>query len=235
MSTRSRLFPGSAGTLPCIPDLNELGPVTEYDYVADGYDIRAFLRGDTRRRELMNRAFVEAACQAHARRPIDWIFIYASGLEVLAEALRELRDRIGVPIVAMCLDDKQSWSGSTIGSQRPGMIDIAKWLDIAWTSSTVATEWYFVEGGNPVYLPEGFDPSVYRPMQVDRDIPVSFIGEAYGFRQSFVGFLRQARNSGRVHSAAGGTRSASGARSRWRSSTAAASTSGTAASVIPKS
>ncbi len=69
------------------------------------------------------------------------------------------------------------------------MIDIAKWLDIAWTSSTVATEWYLVEGSNPVYLPEGFDPSVYRPMKVDRDIPVSFIGEAYGFRQSFVGFL----------------------------------------------
>ena len=91
----------------------------------------------------------------------------------------------------MCLDDKQSWSGPAIGSQRPGMIDLAKWLDIAWTSSTVATEWYLVEGSNPVYLPEGVDPSVYRPMKVDRDIPVSFIGEAYGFRQSFVGFLRQ--------------------------------------------
>ena len=154
---------------------------------------------------------------------------------MLAESLRELRDRIGVPLVAMCLDDKQSWSGPTIGSQRPGMIDIAKWLDIAWTSSTVATEWYLVEGGNPVYLPEGFDPSVYRPMKIDRDIPVSFIGEAYGFRQSFVGFLGQAPESQSVHSAADGTQNRSRAQSRWEFSTEVASTSDTAGSVIPKS
>jgi spore maturation protein CgeB len=96
-----------------------------------------------------------------------------------------------VPLVAMCLDDKQSWAGQPVGSQRPGMIDIARWFDIAWTSSSVATAWYLMESGNPVYLPEGFDASVYRPMAVDRDLDVSFIGDAYGFRPSFVAHLRQ--------------------------------------------
>ena len=39
-------------------------------------------------------------------------------------------------------------------------------------------------------MPEGFDQSVYHPMPLERDIPVSFIGGAYGFRPSLVQFLK---------------------------------------------
>jgi Glycosyl transferases group 1 len=174
------------------PDLHQLGPVSVYDYAAHGYTWAEFYAGDTVRRAAMNAAFVTAARTAHAERPLDWIFIYASGVEVLASALQELRETIGVPIVTMCLDDKQSWTGALHGGQRHGMIDLVPLIDLAWTSAMVATDWYLVEGGNPVYLPEGFDPATYRPMDLPQDIPVSFIGAAYGFRPALVRDLQRA-------------------------------------------
>lgn len=174
------------------PDLHELGPVSVYDYAAHGFSWAEFYAGDVVRRAAMNAQFVAAVQAAHAAQPLDWIFIYASGVEVLATSLRALRETVGVPIVTMCLDDKQSWTGDVHGGQRHGMIDLVPHIDLAWTSAMVATDWYLVEGGNPVYLPEGFDASAYRPMDVPQDIAVSFIGAAYGFRPALVRELRRA-------------------------------------------
>jgi spore maturation protein CgeB len=46
-----------------------------------------------------------------------------------------------------------------------------------------------LEGGRPLYLPEGFDASAYGPRQVEADLPVSFVGAAYGFRPDAAAFL----------------------------------------------
>ncbi|HYW50495.1 MAG TPA: hypothetical protein VE861_07810, partial [Gemmatimonadaceae bacterium] len=100
------------------PDLHELGPVSVYDYASHGFSWAEFYAGDVARREEMNRQFVSAVQAAHADRPLDWIFVYASGVEVLAGSLRVLRETVGVPIVTMCLDDKQSWTGDAHGGQR---------------------------------------------------------------------------------------------------------------------
>jgi len=174
------------------PDLHELGPVSAYDYAAHGFTWSEFYAGNVARRVAMNAQFVAAVKAAHAEHAIDWIFIYASGVEVLAESLRELRESIGAPIVTMCLDDKQSWTGAVHGGQRHGMVDIVSLVDLGWTSAMVATDWYFVEGGNAVYLPEGFDPASSRPMALPKDLDVSFIGAAYGFRPALIRDLQRA-------------------------------------------
>lgn len=175
------------------PDLAELGPVTEFDYAALGYTPEEFQRGGRaageRRREMNGRA-LEALRQAHARRPVDWVFIYASGLEVRAELVRAIVDELGVPVVNMCLDDKQSWTGPVLDGQRMGQVDIAAAFDLCWTSARVACEWYLVEGARPLYLPEGFTASIYHPMAVEQDLPVSFVGAAYGFRPPTIRHLR---------------------------------------------
>jgi hypothetical protein len=48
-----------------------------------------------------------------------------------------------------------------------------------------------VEGGRPLYLAEGFDASAFRPMDVQPDLPVSFVGASYGFRREIVFHLRR--------------------------------------------
>ena len=196
--------PGEVHTFAFIPrigwhstlysDLAELGPVTSFDYCALGYDWREFARRDThgtnRRREMLAQV-LPAIRRAHAKRPIDWVFVYASGLEINEQTIREIVDELGVPLVNMCLDDKQSWTGPVLDGQRVGQMDIAAAFDLSWTSARVACEWYLGEGGRPIYMPEGYDQNLFRPMPCRQDIPVSFIGAGYGFRRSVIADLRR--------------------------------------------
>jgi hypothetical protein len=179
-----------------LPDLRELGPVSQYNYVAAGYCIEDFWtrsRAAVERRQRMMDEAIEAMHAAHAERPLDWVFIYASGFEIAPAFVRRIADELGVPVVNMCLDDKNSWSGVEIDGHRTGQIDLIPWFDLSWTSASVACEWYLVEGGRPIYMPEGFSAHVYYPREVTRDLGVSFVGAGYGFRRSVVDYLR--RNS----------------------------------------
>lgn len=174
------------------PDLRELGPVTEFDYAALGYKWAEFRAADRRgiaRRKEMNALVLPALRRAHAERPVDWFFAYASGLELSADTLRRITDELGIPTVGMCLDDMHGWTGPWMGDHHAGQKDIAAQFDLSWTSSSVACEWYLAESARPIHLPEGFDASLYRPLEVARDIPVSFVGAAYGFRPSVIKHL----------------------------------------------
>lgn len=177
-------------------DLQRLGPVSEFDYTAIGYRIEDLLAGGEHaaaaQREI-NRLAVARLEQAHSAKPVDWVFVYASGLEIRAETVRRITEKLGIPVVNMCLDDKQSWTGPPIGGQRRGQVDIASAFDLSWTSARVACEWYLAEGARPVYLPEGFDAARFRPIESDRDIPISFVGGAYGFRPRAIRRIRRAR------------------------------------------
>jgi spore maturation protein CgeB len=175
-------------------DLYELGPVSEFDYVKEGYDWHEFAVANKpgfRRRQQMNAAILPVLQAAHKRRRIDWVFVYASGIEVSATTIRAIQESIGAPVVCMCLDDKQSWVGPWMGDHRGGQIDIASAFDLCWTSARVACEWYLAEGGRPFYMPEGCNANVYRPQAVSQDIPVSFIGAGYGFRKKTIRFARR--------------------------------------------
>lgn len=175
-----------------LPDLRELGPVIEFDYAALGYRWEEFRAADRRglaRRAEMNELILPALRRAHAEQPVDWFFAYASGLELSAGVLKRITDELGIPTVGMCLDDKHSWTGPWMGDHHAGQKDIAPHFDLSWTSASVACEWYLAEGARPLYLPEGFDASLYRPMDVAHDIPVSFVGAAYGFRPGVIKHL----------------------------------------------
>ncbi|MGI9032840.1 MAG: CgeB family protein [Acidimicrobiales bacterium] len=174
-------------------DLHELGPVTEFDYVKSGHQIEDLRGVDDKagaRRDDINSRMLSALRAAHNRRPVDWLFAYANGWEIQADAIREVVEELGIPTVNMCLDDKQSWTGPWLGKQRAGQIDIGPAFDVSWTSARVACEWYLVEGARPIYLPEGFDMHTFRPMPLERDIPVSFVGADYGFRPDVIEHLK---------------------------------------------
>jgi hypothetical protein len=187
-------IPGVSWHNDLVPDLKLLGPVTRFDYTALGIEAREIYNGGSAgiaRRKSVNELILPALRRAHARRPVDWVFVYASGLEISAGVIRQITGELGIPTVNMCLDDKQSWGGVWMGDHRSGQVDIASAFDLSWTSARVACEWYLAEGGRPIYLPEGFDAGRCRPILRYPDIPVSFVGAAYGFRTEVVRFLRQ--------------------------------------------
>lgn len=177
-----------------LPDLSELGPVTRFDYVSHGFQYEQLnppsAKGLAHRRKI-NELMLSELRNAHAARPVDWVFVYESGVELRADAVRRIRDELGIPVVGMCLDDKQSWRGPMLDDHHAGQIGLARDFDLAWTSARVACEWYLVEGGNPIFLPEGFDSSSFYPMEIERDTDVSFVGGAYGFRPQVVEHLKR--------------------------------------------
>jgi hypothetical protein len=177
-----------------LPDLRALGPLSAYDYRERGYDWNVFWSRtpaalETRRH--MHAEALAAMRAVHKERPIDWVFVYASGVEVSPAMLRTITSELGVPVVSMCLDDKNSWESPPIDGARGGQVDVAREFDLSWTSARVATEWYLAEEGRPIYMPEGYDEAAYHPLQVQQDLGVSFLGAAYGFRTSVIEYLRR--------------------------------------------
>jgi hypothetical protein len=177
-----------------IPDLEALGPVSRFDYCAMGYGVLE-LTADTddarRRRREMLAGVLPAFREIHAKRPVDWVFCYGGGQDTSPAVIRELTEAFGVPTVNMSLDDKQGWVGRDNGECRSGACDITRAFDLYMTSARVCCNWHLVEGGRPIYLPEGVDVTAFAPRALPRDLPVSFVGAAYGFRRSFVDELRR--------------------------------------------
>jgi hypothetical protein len=178
-----------------MPDLQELGPVTHFDYTALGYSVEELARADrsaqVRRREMLEQLRA-AVAGAHRARPIDWIFCYSGGQDMSPSLMKQIAAELGIPTVNMSLDDKQGWAGRSVGEVRTGAADLTASFDLFLTSSRMACEWHLVEGGRPLYLPEGVDVREYQPRDVPRDLPMSFIGAAYGYRTAVVADLRRA-------------------------------------------
>lgn len=187
-------FPSYGWHRHLLPDLRELGPVTHFDYEALGYSFDEFSRCDARsiaRREEMSARILPALRAAHAERPVDWIFWYGGGQDTSRTVVARIAEELGIPVANMSLDDKQGWAGATASGWRAGAADITAAFDLYATSARVACEWHLIEGGRPLYMPEGFDASAYQPREVERDLPVSFVGVAYGFRVVVLEELRR--------------------------------------------
>lgn len=180
-----------------LPDLNELGKVSLFDYVSLGYKPEEFY-GNPKwdqmrisRREQMVKQIFSAFREVHLKHPVDWVLCYGGGQDISATVIRRITEEFGVPTVDMTFDDKHGWTGPNVGEHCTGACDITKAFDLFLTSARVACEWHMVEGGRAVYMPEGFDNSFYHPRDVKKDIPVSFVGVAYGFRTSVVRYLKK--------------------------------------------
>ena len=186
-------FPLQGWHVQLVAPLRALGHLHHFDsrlHLASYSDLLAGKAHAVDHRRRICDSFERIAKRAVARHPVDWVFVYATGAEILVSTIERVRDIVKAPVVGMCLDDKQSWQGPMVGGQDSGQISLAPHLDLAWTSSRVACEWYMVEGGNPVFLPEGCDPEVYSPDETPQDLDISFVGQAYGFRRAFIDRLR---------------------------------------------
>jgi hypothetical protein len=174
--------------------LRELGPVTHFDYKVLGYRSEEMVQGTARAaalRDEMAAQILPALRAAHERRMVDWVFFYGGGQEIPPKIVRQIVEELNIPVVNLSLDDKQGWAGQSAADCRTGSVDITREFDLFVTSARVACEWHMAEGGRPLYLPEGFDATMYAPSETHRDLEVSFVGGAYGFRRSIIDDLRR--------------------------------------------
>ena len=115
----------------------------------------------------------------------DVIFTYLSGEIVTPETVREIAN-IGIPMVNLCLNDKEGFVGKIKNGLATGSRDISRYFSLCWTSTEDALKKYCVEGALPIYLPEGANPEIHKPYNLEKTIDVSFVGQSYGDRPEVI-------------------------------------------------
>ncbi len=186
-------IPIRSGHLNLVYDLYELGDVKIFDYHQYNISIDSLRKANSKSfklKKLINDLFYEDFKRAYAEVKFDWLFIYASGYEISADTLSKIKQEFGIPIVSLCMDDKQSWTGPFMGDHRAGQIDLANVVDLAITTSRETTMWYYAEGGRAIYLPEGYSIKKYHRLEnVNKNSEISFVGNNYGSRRNLMADL----------------------------------------------
>jgi hypothetical protein len=173
-----------------IRTLRSLGPVTNCDPGEFGIK-PPYADQLHRNRPRLNARILEILSSQPKNEPFDWLFVYGGGFLLTPKTLGIIHSDFGIPSATMWLDDKNSWTGPVIDGVDMNQPDIAAAYDVAWTSATVACEWYLAEGGRPIYLPEGCDPDEYYPRTNNYEHSVSFMGACYGCRPVVIRHLRK--------------------------------------------
>jgi hypothetical protein len=170
-----------------MPALEKFGDAVLYDW-RQRYDhgSRDWRKG---LKEAMNRDLLRFSRDLVRERPLHFIFTYLSGELVTPDTVRELSG-LGAPMVNLALNDKEAFVGRVRGGTAMGSRDICRFFDLCWTSTRDALEKYCVEGATPLYMPEGANPDLHRPYDVERTIDV--VGQCYENRPAVIGALREA-------------------------------------------
>lgn len=171
------------------PALERFGKVMVYDW-GDRYSSACGKRIRFRKEE-MNRDMLAYVRRVVRENAVHVIFTYLSGWLVVPETVRALSS-LGVPTANLALNDKEAFVGKIKGRLATGSRDICRHFGICWTSTRDAVEKYCVEGALPLYLPEGANPDLHRPYDLEKTIDVSFVGQCYGERPATIEKLRKA-------------------------------------------
>jgi len=170
------------------PSLEKFGQVRHYDWFEQfNHQRKGWCRSIKAK---MNKDLVSQVRQWIQDDSTDVIFTYLSGELISPETMRKLSS-FGVPMINLALNDKEAFIGKIKNGQATGMRDICRYFDLCWTSTEDALKKYCVEGALPIYLPEGANPEIHKPYDVERFIDVSFVGQCYGNRPALIQALKE--------------------------------------------
>jgi len=123
---------------------------------------------------------IEQIRAAHSLRPVDLFFSYFYDACVLPEAIDEIGS-MGITTV--------NWYCN--GSYQLRLVsEISPHYDWCLVPEKFRLKDYVSMGAKPIYCQEAANPLVYRPYDVPIEYDVTFVGQAYGERPSYIQYLR---------------------------------------------
>lgn len=169
----------------CLP-LMDLGhEVVEFDY-----DLReTFLHVDTsdpaqktfikRNRPKVTADLLQQIRLAHAEKAIDLFFSYFYDACILPEAVEKIR-AMGIKTV--------NWYCN--GSYQLHLVrEISPHYDWCLVPEKFRLNDYEEMGAHPIYCQEAANPTIYKHYDLPQEFDVTFIGQAYGERPSYIDYL----------------------------------------------
>ena len=85
------------------------------------------------------------------------------------ETVKEMA-HIGIPMVNLCLNDKEAFIGKIKNNLAAGARNISRFFSLCWTSTEDALIKYCVEGALSIYLPEGANPEIHKPYNLKKQL-----------------------------------------------------------------
>lgn len=142
--------------------------------------------------------------RAHDEQPLDLFIGYLSHSSISRETIDAVH-AMGIPVVGINWDDTSSyWGLRKMGVYR-GNGPIVNAFEAVWTANRLACPRYLLDGGRPVFLPEGGHPDFFSRQPMHRDIDVLFVGTRLGYREQFVRHLKNHGVAVRVQGPGWGT------------------------------
>jgi spore maturation protein CgeB len=162
--------------------------VVEFDYDLD----KSFQSIDTKieankafvaiDRPRLSEELVRQVRNSHHRQTIQLFFSYLADALVLPEAIDAVRSLGIVTLNWYC----------NASFQFDLVREISPHFDWCLVPEKNRLSYYESVGARPIYCPEAASADYYRPLNVVKDIPVSFVGQAYGERPELVRRLSEA-------------------------------------------
>jgi len=170
-------------------EIAKVGRVDTYFYQDRGFYEE---RGDWKdRRGAMAKDLISFVHELHSRDPIDLVVSYLSGSQVTRSTVDEI-SAIGAVTCNYCLDDKLGFYGRRNGRRWSGPAEIAAGFDLNLTSSIESIAKYESVGALAMFWPEGANPEHYRPLPMEFQRDVSFVGACYGYRPMLLEHIKKA-------------------------------------------
>ncbi len=139
-----------------------------------------------------NKVLLDTVIKHHNKKPVEIFFSYLSGNWVFRETIESI-NKLGIITINFGFDDSHSFWGRKIKSGWAGNAEIADAFNICITSQYMKDVLkYDKAGARSIFLPPGGNQNFFgssKPYN-KRKIPVSFIGQKYGIRESLIEFLR---------------------------------------------
>lgn len=165
---------------------SEFGSFNLFDYKVEMKALGFSLPSHTCRKALENR-FLDTL-DALKSYP-ELVFLYANARYISPSLLEALSSR-GIWTVLMGLDDKQMFMRADVDGMVIGQETLVGKVDLYWTTWRSGVGAIRASGGRPWYQPEAADPKFYKPLGIERDLDVVFVGAAYGSRLETIKYLR---------------------------------------------
>jgi len=165
------------------------GEVTVFEWSSHGFNQDA--SDWPNRRPDMNRAMLAAFETANARRPVDVVVGYLSGLTTMPQTV-DAMTRAGAAVFNFSYDDKLDPDEHMPDGVVRVPTGLAPNVDLSLTHDPDGALKYVVRGGLAHFHPEAAEPSIHHPLDVPFKYDVSFVGGMYGARPGFIKKLRAA-------------------------------------------
>lgn len=133
----------------------------------------------TRERPLISERLLAQVKAAHAEKPIDLFLSYFYSAQIDPAVITAIR-ALGIMTI--------NWYCN--GSYQMDLVaEIAPHFDYCLVPEKFRLKDYQLLGANPIYCQEAANPSIYKPHDVPRTYDISFVGQCYGNRPHYLGYL----------------------------------------------